>query len=67
MPIKLTIKIKDDASRHSVDHLSYDPLLLCKENTFIQEIIQAALIQCGIDLEHGSPKITIKTTMDWQS
>lgn len=66
--IEYTIKIKDEKSTLSEKDISYDPLLLSKDNEKLALDVNAVAERFFADNDSGeSPEITITAKMVWQS
>jgi hypothetical protein len=66
--IEYTIKIKDEKSSLSEKHISYEPLLLSKDNEELAAKIHALFEKFRADNDsEESPEITIPSKMVWQS
>ncbi len=66
--IEYTIQVKDEKSSLSTKELSYDPILLSKENVLLKEEV-AFLFEKFQETHLGeeSPEIIIKAKMVWQA
>lgn len=65
--IKLSIAIKGDSHKMTVNHLLYDFVEISKSNPALFTIVKNAVDQFPLEPGEEAPKITIKATLDWQS
>jgi len=66
--IEYTIKIKDEKSSLSEKDISYEALLLCKENERLKSEVDNLVYRFKSDNpSQESPGITVNAKMVWQS
>lgn len=66
--IEYTIKVKDEKNALSQKDISFEPLLLSKDNEELREKVNALAERFLADSESGeAPEIIVTSKMVWQS